>query len=119
MASAPAVAAASSAWTRNQIEVREQAAQPLMAFAGFPGILADRIAGRVEGGDAEQGEDQAPALGRCLAGEGGQLLLLGEHRGPEGGIVHAEHLVDVPAGVAHPFGHQEVIAVGLGLGRWR
>ena len=62
----------------------------------------------------EAQDEVAPAL-RGLGGEGGDLLLLGEDRGPEGGVAHAQDGVDVAARVAHALGHLLAVGVGLGL----
>ena len=77
---------------------------------GVAGVSAGGVSGPVERGDPEQPEDEAESLGGGVVGKRRQLLLLGEHRGPEGAVVHAEYRLHVAFGVPHAFGHDETIA---------
>ena len=89
-----------------------------MVGRGLAGVTAGRVACRVERGDPEQPQDQPQPLGGGVVGERRQLLLLGEHRGPEGAVVHAEHRLDVALGVADSLGHDQPVAASLEAGRW-
>ena len=71
------------------------------------------VACAVERRDPQQLEHELAAVGRRLLAEGGDLLLLGEDRGPEGGVTHAQDRVDVAARIPHALGH--LLAVGVGL----
>ncbi len=80
------------------------------------GRLGQAVAspGAVERGDPEQPEDElAEPLSRGVVGECRQLLLLGEHRRPEGAVVHAEYRLDVVLRVADALGHHEPVAAGF------
>ena len=99
----------------DRAEVGEHGAEAFELLLGQAGVLASQVARRVERGDAEQLQDEAPALGRRLLAECGELLLLGEHRGPESAVIHAQDGVDVAAGIAHALGHLLTVGMGLGL----
>ena len=42
------------------------------------------------------------------------MLLFGEDRGPEGGVVHPQDGVHVTTRIAHPLGHSQTVAMGFG-----
>ena len=100
-----------------RLELGQQAAGLLVLLGGLAPVLAGLVAGGVDGVDAQELQNELLALGRRLGAEGGQLLLLGEHRCPEGGVVHAQDRAHVSGGVAHALGHLEAVGVGLGLHR--
>ncbi len=98
------------------VDVGQHAPQPGVVAGRPTGIPAGQVTGRIEGSDAKEAQDQAQPFGGGLAGEGGQLLLLGEDRGPEGAVVHPEDRFDVPLGVPHPLRHDQAVAAGLQAG---
>ena len=97
------------------VEVGEDRAQMQELALGLARVPAGGIAGRVEGGDPEELQHELAPLGGSLGAEGGQLLLLGEHRRLEGRVVHPEHRVHVPPGVGRALGHDQTVAMGLRL----
>ena len=93
------------------LQIGQHAPQPVVLGRPVAGVLAGRVPGRVQRGDPEQLQHQSSAIGGGVVGERGQLLLLGEHRRPEGGVVHAEHRLDEPLRVPGPGRHQGPVAV--------
>ena len=98
-------------------ELRHQYTRPRELLHGHAPVLTGLVLGRIDGSDAEELEHQLAPLGRRLAAEAGDLLLLGEHRCPEGGVVHAEDGAHIAGRVAHALGHLHSVGVGLGLHR--
>jgi len=101
----------------DHVEIGKHGTEPLELILRRPGVLAGQVTGGIERRDAEELEDQATALRRGLLAEGGQLLLLGEDRRPEGGVIHAQDRVHVAPRVARPLGHLLVVGMGLRLHR--
>ena len=98
---------------RESGEVGEHAAEAVVVTAKVAGFPTGHVASGVERGDPEQLHHQSPALRRRVVGERGELLLLGEHRRPEGQVVHPEHRLDVALGVLDSRRHECTVTVGF------